>query len=78
MLKNLSFFHHKFSKNSNKPPQMHQPVITNRYSGKKKLCKIVPFLTTAGLRKNGNFPHMTPPEKIILISSRFAIEPWDP
>ena len=21
---------------------------------------------------------MTPPEKIILISSRFAIEPWDP
>ena len=57
------FFHHKFSKNSNKPPQMHRPVITNRYSEKKKLCKIVPFLTTAGLWKNGNFSHMTPLEK---------------
>ena len=38
----------------------------------------MPFLTTAGLWKNGNFSHMTPPEKIILISSRFAIEPYDP
>ena len=50
----------------------------NRYSEKKNLCKKVPFLTTAGLWKNGNFSHMIPPEKIIFISSRFAIEPWDP
>ena len=56
---------------------MHRLVITIDIQ-KKKLCKKVPFLSTAGLRKNGNFSHMTPPEKIIFISSRFAIEPWDP
>ena len=72
------FFHHKFSKNSNKPPQMHRPVIRIVFGEKKivqksafsdhrgavkKWCKKVPFLISAGLRKNGNFSHMTPPEK---------------
>ena len=47
--------------------QINHPRCTDLWSqsifGKKKLCKKVPFLTTAGLRKNGNFSHMTPPEK---------------
>ena len=38
----------------------------------------MPFLTTAGLWKNGNFSHMTPLKKIILISLHFANEPWEP
>ena len=56
------FFHHKFSKNSNKPPQMHRPVIRINIRRKKIVQKVL-FLTTARLWKNGNFSHMTPPEK---------------
>ena len=65
------FFHHKFSKNTNKPPQMHRPVIFDWYSEKKKIAKKCLFRPPRGCEKMVIFHTSHLQKKIILISSLF-------
>ena len=69
------FFHHKFSKNSNKPPQMHRPVIRMDIQKKKNCAKKCLFWPPRGCEKMVIFHTSHLQKKIILISSHFAIEP---
>ena len=45
------FFHHKFSKNSNKPPKMHRPVIRIDIQRKKNCAKKCHFWPPRGCEK---------------------------
>ena len=72
------FLHHKFSKNTNKPPQMHRPVIRMDIQKKKNCAKKCLFWPPRGCEKMVIFHTSHLQKKIILISSHFAIEPWDP
>ena len=45
------FFHHKFSKNSNKPHQMHRPVIRIDIRRKKKIVQKSAFSDDRGAVK---------------------------
>ena len=72
------FFHHKFWKNSNKPPQMQRPVIRIHIQRKKNCAKKCLFWPPRGCEKMVIFHTWHFQKKIILISSHFDIEPWDP
>ena len=70
------FFHHKFSKNTNKPPQMHRPVIRIDIQKKKKIAKKCLFWPPRGCEKMVIFHTLHLQKKIILISSLFFLEVW--
>ena len=72
------FFHHTFSKNSNKPPQMHRLVITIYIQRKTNCAKKCLFWPPRGCEKMVIFHTWHFQKKVILIFSHFAIEPWDP
>ena len=72
------FFHHKFSKNSNYPPQMHWPVFRIDIRRKKNCAKKCLFWPPRGCEKMVIFHTWHLQKKIILISSHFANEPWEP
>ena len=72
------FFHHKFSKSSNKPPQMQRPVIRIHIQRKTNWAKKCLFWPPRGWEKMVIFHTWHLQKKIILISSHFAIKPWDP
>ena len=72
------FFHHKFSKNLNKPPQMQRPVIRIHIQRKKNCAKKCLFWPPRGWEKMVIFHIWHLQKKIILISSHFVNEPWEP
>ena len=72
------FFHHTFSKNSNKPPQMHRLMITIDIRRKKIVQKSAFFDHRGAEKKMVIFHTCHLQKKIILISSHFANEPWEP